>query len=169
MFNSNLGSGVNIGMPMATRAGLGGAYGYIASGPDATPQERLRNALMGAAGGAFVPTLGKMIAGKGNGAPGVLMAPPGVPPMAQYMDEAVAQQAGKLGLNYRGSLNKTTQFPALAKEQHYMNDDLGTKSSFVVHEGGDVAKELDAHRRRFWGDKYEQKMKSLNLKLTKSK
>jgi hypothetical protein len=169
MFNGNLGSGVNIGMPMTTRAGLGGAYGYIASDPNASPQEKMRNALIGAAGGAFMPTIGRMIGRKAEGVSGVLMAPPGIKPMDVYHDVDAAQQANKMGLNYKGSLNKSTDIPALAKEQHYMNDDLGTKSSFVVHEGEDVADALTAHRKRYWGDKYEQKMKALNLKVPLSK
>ena len=161
LFNQNLGSGVNIGMPMATRAGLGGAAGYLGTDPNASPQEKARNALIGAAGGAFLPTLDNLMGRRVEGAPGALMAPAGTAEMAKYTDEAAAAQAKEYGVRYLGSLNKSSIHSSVSKEMHWNNDDPGTGSSFIVHEGESMKDALDAHRRDFWGDKYDENIKNV--------
>jgi hypothetical protein len=60
----------NATVPATTRAGLGGVAGYTMTDPNATPEEKARNAMIGAAGGAFVPMLAKMAGKKVAGIPG---------------------------------------------------------------------------------------------------
>jgi hypothetical protein len=90
------------------------------------------------------------------------MAPAGTESAALYTDALAKKEAEKIGLNYRGSMNKAPEYN-VAKEQHYMNDDFGTGSSFVVHEGENVEQALDAHRRRFWGKDYDNKMNEMGM------